>query len=271
MLHYTDQIPGEFSPDCAAVRDVQEESRLILFGAKQTNYEAVLFVSRNKVLKEMLYSEFEAVLDGVVGEPEFCGETCHAVFLKIDMRLNILGMVFFIIDFDEQGGADRRWNLPLGQMLDHAPASHTLNGSAIRISCRSQCSIAAQQEYLWEPNLTDGGGVLPMLASCIKGNRLGLLVDSSVAEESAAQQDMPNAGVSAAQHATGAAYQQVVGEQAEHDAKLQKMAENLKKQQLYIASLKARGEQDIETMRSQFGREKEALLLQLEEACSTLK
>ena len=28
-------------------------------------------MGHKKVLKEMLYSEFEAVLDGVVGEPEF--------------------------------------------------------------------------------------------------------------------------------------------------------------------------------------------------------
>ena len=51
----------------------------MFFGFKQTYYEAVIFMGHKKVLKEMLYSEFEAVLDGVVGEPEFQNQTCHAV------------------------------------------------------------------------------------------------------------------------------------------------------------------------------------------------
>ncbi|RZV57742.1 MAG: chromosome partitioning protein ParA, partial [Pseudomonadales bacterium] len=81
------------------------------FGLKQSSYEAVLYVNRSKVLKEMLYSEFEAVLDQVVSEPAYLDETCHAVYLKIDIRLNIVAAVFFCIDFDKQGNADRRWNL----------------------------------------------------------------------------------------------------------------------------------------------------------------
>jgi len=113
----------------------------MFFGFKQTYYEAVIFMGHKKVLKEMLYSEFEAVLDGVVGEPEFQNQTCHAVYLKIDMRLNILGAVFFLIDFDTDGNPDRRWNLPLAQLVDTAPMSASLNGKSIGITCRSQCQI----------------------------------------------------------------------------------------------------------------------------------
>ena len=85
----------------------------MVFGFDPTSYDAVLFVDQNKVIKEMLLTEFEAVLDGVVGEPEFAGTSAHAVYLKINRRLEIVGAVFFLINFDNKGSADRRWNIPL--------------------------------------------------------------------------------------------------------------------------------------------------------------
>ena len=67
----------------------------MVFGFDPTSYDAVLFVDHNKVVKEMLLTEFEAVLDGVVGEPDFSNSTAHAVYLKVNRRLDIIGAVFF--------------------------------------------------------------------------------------------------------------------------------------------------------------------------------
>ncbi|MGB5324671.1 MAG: hypothetical protein WBN40_04515 [Pseudomonadales bacterium] len=249
------------------------------FGLKQTSYEAVLYVSRKKVLKEMLYSEFEAVLDGVVCESDYRDQTCHAVYLKIDMRLNILSAVFFCIDFDRDGNADRRWNLPLAQISDSATVVTELNGQGVRISCRSRCRIAAQQERLWEPDLGPDSKMLSMLASCVKANRLGLIVEEGALDATSA---LPTTGASSAsmrtgpgqnagQYATGAAYEKAVASEQRHDNELRRLNENINKQRLYISSLKGRQEEALENSRTQHEREKESLLLQLEEACSTLK
>ena len=41
--------------------------------------EAVVFFEDGAVSKEMTYSEFEAILDGVVGMDDFAGDTLKAV------------------------------------------------------------------------------------------------------------------------------------------------------------------------------------------------
>ena len=152
----------------------------MVFGFDPTSYDAVLFVDQNKVVKEMLLTEFEAVLDGVVGEPEFADSAAHAVYLKINRRLDIIGAVFFIIHFDAKGNADRRWNIPLSQMVETAAFGPELNGVQLRIACRSQCQIPWQQQDLWEPDLSVGSNTLKMLSVSVQANRLGLLVDDAV-------------------------------------------------------------------------------------------
>ncbi|NNL11063.1 MAG: hypothetical protein HKO60_04525 [Pseudomonadales bacterium] len=244
------------------------------FGLKQSSYEAVLYVNRSKVLKEMLYSEFEAVLDQVVSEPAYLDETCHAVYLKIDIRLNIVAAVFFCIDFDKQGNADRRWNLPLLQMAESASVATELNGQGVRISCRSRCAVVSQQEHLWEPDLSAQSTMLAMLASSVKANRLGLLVEEGATDSVVpGTPNTPGAAraVAGAQHATGDAYEQAVASQQRHDGEIKRLNENIQKQRLYIASLKGRQEEAAQNLSSQFAREKEALLLQLEEVCCTLR
>lgn len=239
----------------------------MFFGFKQTYYEAVIFMGHKKVLKEMLYSEFEAMLDGVVGEPEFQNQTCHAVYLKIDMRLNILGAVFFLIDFDTDGNPDRRWNLPLAQLVDTAPMSASLNGKSVGITCRSQCQIPWHQDLLWEPDLSKDSITLKTLAASIKSNRLGLLIDSGnrgrIADGSAA------ADQDSAQSAVGSDYKKIIDETARCDRENQRLAASIAEHELIVASLKTSHEQASESLREQFAREKEAMLVNYCEAENT--
>ena len=239
----------------------------MFFGFKQTYYEAVIFMGHKKVLKEMLYSEFEAVLDGVVGEPEFKNQTCQAVYLKIDMRLNILGTVFLLIDFDSDGNPDRRWNLPLAQLVDTAPMSASLNGKSVGITCRSQCQIPWHQDFLWEPDLSKGSTTLKTLAASIKSNRLGLLIDSGsrgrIADGSDANDQSP------ARSAVGCDYEKIIDETSRSEHEAQKLAASIAEYELIIASLKTSHEQASERLREQFAREKEAMLFNYGEVKNT--
>lgn len=57
--------------------------------------EAVMFFAGQKISKQMLYPEFEAVLDGVVNMPEFIDQQMRAVYVLINPRLLVRSLVFF--------------------------------------------------------------------------------------------------------------------------------------------------------------------------------
>eukprot|EP01031_Cornospumella_fuschlensis_P016926 gene16926-20696_t len=49
--------------------------------------EAVLFFNERGVCKEMLFPEFEAMLDGVVNMPEYADEQMRLAYVLINPRL----------------------------------------------------------------------------------------------------------------------------------------------------------------------------------------
>ena len=124
--------------------------------AENEQAEAIYIFSGNQIIREMLYSEFEAILDGYVPIPEFARKEVRAVYVRINSRLAIVAAVFFLIEFDAEGFPDRRWNIPLGQLADTASTGPDLGAGAIRLACASQCAIEWHQPNLWDPNLQTG-------------------------------------------------------------------------------------------------------------------
>ncbi len=145
-------------------------------------HEAVVFFDGDKLVKEMLRSEFEAVLDQVVGLSDFAGREMQACFLRINQRLQIVGALFFLVDFDQHGFVNRSWNLPLSQLLDNAGRGPDLGAGRIRLGCRSQCSIPWHQRQLWDPQLEGKHGSLQLLTVAIRRNRLGLPAEEAEPE-----------------------------------------------------------------------------------------
>lgn len=228
------------------------------FGFKQCSYDAVLFVDNNKVIKEMLLSEFEAVLDGIVGEPDYAGETCQAVYLKIDTSLAILGAVFFAIDFDAEGAADKRWNLPLSQLVETAAFGAELNGTPVRVACRSQCQIPWHQSSLWEPDLSATSNIFKVLDAHIKQNKLGLVVEKSKPNSvPAADPSTQDSG----SDQTAVQHQEI--SVSEDELRVQ-MARNMKKLRLHINNLKTRHQQELDALRGELASEKESLTEQID-------
>lgn len=137
-------------------------------------HEAVAFFDRGRLVKEMLLAEFEAVLDHVVDIEEFAGRELRAVYLRMNRGLAVTGCVFFLIEFDDQGRADRHWNLPLAHLLDRAGHGPDLGGGRIRLACRSQCPISWHQQSLWDPELDGEHNSFIQLLRAVRRNRLGL-------------------------------------------------------------------------------------------------
>lgn len=141
--------------------------------------EAVMFFTDDKVFKQLLLTEFEAVLDGVVSMPELADQEVRAAYVLISPRLLVRSLVFFYIDFDEQGGADAGWNIPLRYLAERAELGPDLGAGPIRLASRSQCPESSYQMHLWEPVVAQEHNYVLMVRDAVKANSLGLLFDDS--------------------------------------------------------------------------------------------
>ena len=139
-------------------------------------FEAIFFFGKTSVVKEMRYSEFEAVLDGVVGIVELSNKEVNAAYLKIDSTLRIHSLVTFQIAFNAQGFADEDWNIPLRHLAENAGPGPDLGAGPIRLACRSQCSVSWYQRELWEPNQREVNH-FKLLVDSVTRNKLGLIAD----------------------------------------------------------------------------------------------
>ncbi|MFZ5722714.1 MAG: hypothetical protein ACOY33_03540 [Pseudomonadota bacterium] len=140
--------------------------------------EVVLFFGEGGVCKGLLYSDFEAVLDGVVGMQEFAGHEMKAAYVTVNGRMLVTGVVLFLISFDERGVADRSWNIPLRHMVEKADRGPDLGAGPVRLACRSQCPISWQQSQLWDPNMKQGANDFVFIRDAIRerGRYLGLTI-----------------------------------------------------------------------------------------------
>ena len=145
--------------------------------------EAVFFLEGDKIAREMLFPEFEAILDGFVPMPASAGKKVKAVYLVINNQLKITAAVFFVLDFDDQGNVDARWNLPLTQLVEQAGRGPDLGGGPIRLVCFSQCPQAWLRTQLWDPSMQPDSNGFAQLRKAVEQNRLGLVV-SGVPEPS---------------------------------------------------------------------------------------
>ncbi|MCJ8167737.1 chromosome partitioning protein ParA [Atopomonas sediminilitoris] len=206
--------------------------------------EAVLFFNERGVSKEMLYPEFEALLDGVVNLPEFADREMCAAYVLINPRLLVRAVVTFLIDFDEKGGADKGWNIPLRHLAESAGRGPDLGAGPIRLGCKSQCPVSWHQMHLWDPSLSPQKNDLALIRDAVKRNHLGLLVEEEVPPVftpdnlQMAAEDQWRAGQADSEQLKAQA------EQMEQEYR-QKSAQMIKQQRLQLTSLKQKYEEEI--------------------------
>ncbi len=155
------------------------------------SYEAIFFLDDQgiSVRKEMMFAEFEAILDGVVGIGDVAGGERKAAYVVISNQLEIRALVFFLIGFDASGYADESWNIPLRHLSDIASLGPDLGGGPVRIACRSDCSIAWHRDHLWDPDVEPGSETLENIRATVERNRLALVVTQR--EKGPSQQQPP--------------------------------------------------------------------------------
>jgi hypothetical protein len=140
--------------------------------------DIVLFFSDGEISQQMLLPEFDALLDQVISLPEYADTEMKLAYVKVNRALKVTAAVLFLLKFDHHGAADKRWNLALDHLAQHTPYGPDLGAGPIRLSCRSQCSVAWHQQQLWDPNLELADNTLKRIAEAVSRNTLGLKFES---------------------------------------------------------------------------------------------
>lgn len=122
-----------------------------MFESNLASTELVFFWDGESIDKAMMFSDFEATLDGYVGLQAYARENKRAAYVQLDDALKVRAMVLFTIGFDEAGFAERSWNLPLRHMAEIAGRGPDMGAGPINLVCRSQCSISWHAPKLWDP------------------------------------------------------------------------------------------------------------------------
>ncbi|MDX1804039.1 MAG: hypothetical protein R3292_08140 [Alcanivorax sp.] len=153
--------------------------------ASSVTSEAILFFDHRGITKSMLYSDFEAILDGMVGVPEFADREIRGAYCLVNGQLRVTAVVLFTIDFDEDGMADTTWNIPLRHLAEHAAQGPDMGAGPIRLACRSQCPVAWHQDQMWDPAMKPGANDFVAIRDTIRerGPKMGLEMDDELGAE----------------------------------------------------------------------------------------
>lgn len=222
--------------------------------------QAVVFFSREGVCKELLYPELEAILDGFVPLGEWADTTQKAAYIEFNSELNLTAAVFFIMSFDERGGVDPSWNLPLVDMARTASKGPDLGAGPIHLVCSSLCPVAYFKDWLWDPDLRTTSSHFAQIKKSLKRNRLGLHFKPKDASEERAGGQMSSADAKKLEIRLS----QEFSKQYEKEFRDQ-MAQLLKEQRLRIATMTSEKDNTVKELRLEQVKKVESLQISLEE------
>ena len=236
---------------------------------------AIMFFNDGEVVKEMLYPEFEAILDQVVGVSDFESMQVPAAYVRINASLNVTHVVLFLLDFDARGYVDKSWNIPLAHLADSGGKGPDLGAGPIKLSCRSQCSVSWHQRAMWDPDAHSGNTTFKKIVAAARRNRLGLTVLEEPEEQTLQSASGAKAGKSGKRAAEGGAEKSQLNakklEQEISDRLAKKFQDDLKarisalqeEHRLRVATMKSEAQDHVEKLqalyRSETEKAKEAL------------
>ncbi len=142
--------------------------------SSQQSHEAILFFAGAEISHEMLYAEFEALLDCVVPIRDFAGKEMRAAYVRLERGLQPSVVVLFLIPFDPDGFPEQRWNLPLRQLAEATERSTESRSNGVRLASRSQCPLPGWERALWDVEQGPGGSTIERMRDRLGMNRLGL-------------------------------------------------------------------------------------------------
>ncbi|MEQ8261843.1 MAG: hypothetical protein RH947_16215 [Alcanivorax sp.] len=227
--------------------------------------EAVLFYCGKGISKSMLYADFEAILDGMVGVPEFAGKEMRGAYCLVNGRLRAKAMVLFLIDFDADGMADTTWNVPLRHLAEHGGPGPDMGAGPIRLACRSQCPVAWHQDQLWDPVMKPGANDFVAARDLLRGrgSKMGLEVDDDLPPPTAVP-TLSGEDVPTVRPADGARHRKDEDERV-------RLARTIKELRLRIHTLETGQKEELAQLRYAQQQKEEILSAQLEKVLMQFK
>lgn len=233
--------------------------------ASSVTSEAVLFYCGKGISKSMLYADFEAILDGMVGVPEFAGKEMRGAYCLVNGRLRAKAMVLFLIDFDADGMADTTWNVPLRHLAEHGGPGPDMGAGPIRLACRSQCPVAWHQDQLWDPVMKPGANDFVAARDLLRarGPKMGLEVDEDLPSTTAVP-TLSGEGVPTVQPADAA-------RQRKDEDERVRLARTIKELRLRVHTLETGQKEELAQLRYAQQQKEEILSAQLEKVLMQFK
>ncbi|GAB2190019.1 hypothetical protein MAH1_16270 [Sessilibacter sp. MAH1] len=224
--------------------------------------QAVVFINNNHIEREMLYSEFEAVLDSFIPLPELAGRNATAVYLQINKQLMVESAVFFRINFNLDGFPDKTWNVPLMQLASIAARGPNLGAGPIKLACYTQCPIANAKHKLWDPEMAPGVNHFAAIKKVVARNRLSLPYEAPPSQHDYNSEDhIPTLNIIEERRFEKARILEIEDEvRAKYQQSFRnRLADTLKKQRLQLATLRNKHRQKLDQVQLEHKYEVERL------------
>jgi hypothetical protein len=143
--------------------------------------EAVLFFEGDDVSVEMLYPEFEALLNQSATLEHFAASQVRGAYVVVGTGLAVRGLVTFMLRIDENGHADPGFSVPLRHLVRHAGPGPDIGCGTIRLASRAQCSVSWHAMNLWEPEGDGEANPIRVIQRVVWRNKLGLKLSKTEA------------------------------------------------------------------------------------------
>lgn len=135
---------------------------------------AVYFFDDKKIVGQLLYSEFESILDAYVPAKEWANRLVEAAYVEFNHHFHIAAAVFFKVQFDASGWVTQDWNLPLMALARAGSEGPNLGAGAIQLVSALQCPSPQFSAYLWNPRVQGKITHFTLLKKAVERNALGV-------------------------------------------------------------------------------------------------
>lgn len=156
-----------------------------------------IFSEDRELMRELNYSEFEALLDGYVPSMELANRELYGMYVEINSRYLIEAAVCFWVRFSSEGFIDQPISVPLFKLALHAQKGPNLGAGNIKLATAKQCPIKGLDAALWNPDLKNYREFKKVM-DAIKRNRMSIQFkvsdsDKVIEDKSAVKDDIQRA------------------------------------------------------------------------------
>lgn len=136
--------------------------------------EAIYLFADGQVAAELPFAEFMQHVERQTSIPDAPpgASLCRAGYVVVGPDLLISGLVFFLLQVDEQGRPDKNFNVPLPYLAKNAGLGPDLGSGPIPMACRGSCSVPWHANNLWDPTQDDATNPFNALIAAVAANRL---------------------------------------------------------------------------------------------------